>query len=45
MHSVPSYDGFRQFTAAHFPQQKPMGRDDHAIIAGDFAFRGSGVSR
>ena len=31
-----THGGFQRFTTDHFPQQKQMGRDDYAIITGDF---------
>lgn len=31
-----THGGFQRFTTDNFPQQKQMGRDDYAIITGDF---------
>ena len=31
-----THGGFQRFTTDNFPQQKKMGRDDYAVVAGDF---------
>lgn len=31
-----THGNFRRFSTDYFPQQKQMGRDDYAIVTGDF---------